>query len=235
MPVFQAGRSRPPRVVSPSMEPRPHPLRLPAGEAPEPSEPPEASAADADWQDCRACLAGAEPACVRLLKRYEEEIARQMWRFSRDRAVCEELVQEVMVEAYLSLGRYERRGVPFLHWLRVLATRVGYRYWKSEARRRKGTPPAAAAEAETRDAEPDESAAAAAMLHALLARLPAADRLVLTLAYFEDATARQIAERTGWNLAVVKMRTHRARQKLRKLIEAEGLTDRLLGEIHGPA
>jgi hypothetical protein len=29
-----------------------------------------------------------------------------LWRFSRDRRVHEELVQDVFVEAYLSLGRY---------------------------------------------------------------------------------------------------------------------------------
>ena len=91
---------------------------------------------DIDWRDCQACLAGQSDAGARLFKRHEPEMARQMWRFSRQRAVCEELVHEVFVEAFVSLPRYRPHQVPFIHWLRRIATRVGYRHWKREARRR---------------------------------------------------------------------------------------------------
>jgi RNA polymerase sigma-70 factor (ECF subfamily) len=159
-----------------------------------------------------------------LLKRYEADVVRQLWRFSRDRTACEELVQEVFVETYLSLPRYRPRKVPFLHWLRRITTRVGYRYWKRQSRRRlhlsldNVDPPAPP----TRD-----PSAAAELLHGLLARLGTADRLVLTLMYFEDCTVDQIAARTGWNRAMVKMRAHRARRKLRTIIEREKLIDTL--------
>jgi DNA-directed RNA polymerase specialized sigma24 family protein len=82
---------------------------------------------DPDWRDCQLCLAGDQTACARLFKRHEPDIARQMWRFSRDRGVCEELVQEALVQAYFSLGRYRPMKTPFVHWLRRIATRVGYR------------------------------------------------------------------------------------------------------------
>src|SRR5580692_7865290 len=91
---------------------------------------------DLAWQDCRQCVAGHNDACARLFKRYEADVARQLWRFTRNRAVCEELVQEVFVEAYLSLKRYRPQSVPFLHWLRKITTRVGYRYWKNQSRQR---------------------------------------------------------------------------------------------------
>ena len=81
-----------------------------------------------------------EQAYARLVRRYQSEIADQMWRFSRQVSVAEELVQEVFVEAYFSLAKFRGQS-PLLHWLRRIATRVGYRYWKHEARRGPGRLP----------------------------------------------------------------------------------------------
>ena len=35
------------------------------------------------------------------------------------------------MEAFCSLGKF-RGQAPFVHWLRKVATRVGYRFWKEE-------------------------------------------------------------------------------------------------------
>jgi RNA polymerase sigma-70 factor, ECF subfamily len=186
---------------------------------------------DLDWKDCQDCLAGDANACGRLLKRHEEKIAHQMWRFSRDRQTQAELVQEVFVEAYLSLPKYRRTGVPMGNWLACIATRVGYRFWKQEAKRRGqqsldgiDAPAAAAAE---------DATAAAQLLHEILATLPPADRLVLTLIYFEECSLKEVARRAGWTVAGTKMRSMRARSRLRKIIVERQLTDELLGTSHG--
>jgi RNA polymerase sigma-70 factor (ECF subfamily) len=155
-----------------------------------------------------------------------------MWRFSRDRATHAELVQEVFVQAYLSLHRYRPTTVPMEHWLVRIATRVGYRFWKQQARKQKTEPldldiPAPASGA-------DDAAEAAATLHRLLALLPAADRLVLTFRYFDDCSISEISDRTGWNPTMVKMRLYRARNRLRKMIERGNLKD-VLGVNHGRA
>ena len=52
---------------------------------------------------------------------------------------------------------------------------------------------------------------------------------MLTLMYFEDCSTREIADRTGWTLTVVKVRAHRARQKLKKLLEKAGLGSDQIG------
>ncbi|MHC4628636.1 MAG: sigma factor, partial [Planctomycetota bacterium] len=57
----------------------------------------------ADRKDIEACLGGDKDSYARLVRRYEAQITKLMWRFSRDPTICEELVQEVFVEAYLSL------------------------------------------------------------------------------------------------------------------------------------
>ena len=76
-----------------------------------------------DWDDIQECLHGKDEAFERLVRRYEGQIAKVMWRFSRDHAVCERLVQDVFVEAYFSLKGFKRRA-PFLHWLKRIGTRA---------------------------------------------------------------------------------------------------------------
>jgi len=174
---------------------------------------------ETDQQDIAASLNGDGEAYGRLVGRYQGQVAAQMWRFTRDPAVLDELVQDVFVEAYLSLKGFRGRA-PFLHWLRRVATRVGYRYWKHKVRRRDREE----ALSETHlilatvseDLTPHEAGEA---LYGLLAKLPPTDRLVLTFFYFEGCDTREIASRTGWNRALVKVRLHRAREKLKTLLK----------------
>ena len=181
--------------------------------------------ADADWRDIRACLNGHDEAYAQLVKRYEKQIARQMYRFDRDPTALEELVQDVFVEAYFSLGGY-RGDAPFLHWLRRIATRVGYRHWRKQGRRR----PQVSLEGWDAAREADGSIdpeTAGALLHQLFARLSAKERLILTLMYFEECSTADIAERMGWTRAMVKMRAYRARKRLRTIAEQEHLLEKL--------
>jgi len=176
---------------------------------------------DADLADIKASLDGDEGAYARLVHRYENEIAAQMWRFTRDREKLRELVEEVFVEAFLSLASYKAKA-PLLHWLRKSATRVGYRHWKSNARERKRRDELkhwSATQSEEVKAGPSE---AAEYLYKVLETLPAKERLVLTLLYFEELDTYEIAERVGWSRTLVKVRAYRARQKLEGLLEQAG-------------
>jgi RNA polymerase sigma-70 factor (ECF subfamily) len=56
-----------------------------------------------------------------------------MMRFTRDRTECEELVQTVFIHAYCALRSYRGDG-PFLHWLGIICTRVGYDFWSRKER-----------------------------------------------------------------------------------------------------
>ena len=179
-----------------------------------------------DWQDILACLNGDEDSFVNLVRRYERLITKLMWRFSRDPTVCEELVQNVFVEAYFSLKSYSGKA-PFLHWLRKIAVRVGYKYWKQQAKTKAFVSLDEFDFIETEENNVIDSSAAARILHTLLARLSASDRLVLTLMYFEQCSTKEIAARTGWSRAMVKMRAMRARKKLKAIGENENLLEKL--------
>jgi RNA polymerase sigma-70 factor (ECF subfamily) len=174
-------------------------------------------------EDIRRSLQGDPEAYRRLIERHQEYIGRLLWRFSRDRRVHEELVQDVFVEAYLNLGRY-RGKAPFVHWLSRIATRVGYRYWK-QVDHRKNRESFTLEEWDQLPCDIGEkidASQAAALVHRLLGQLPPRDRLVLTLRYLEECNVAETAQRTGWTKSMVKVQTWRARKKLEKLFtEAE--------------
>ena len=173
-----------------------------------------------DLEDIRRSCQGDSDAYRRLIQRYQQHVARIMWRFSRDRLVHGELVQEVFVEAYLSLDSYRAKS-PFVHWLSRIATRVGYHYWKQNARHRITE----RLSLKQWDRVPEETGEqmdptqAAALLHRLLRQLPPRDRLVLTLRYLEECDVAETARRTGWTKTMVKVQTSRARKKLAKLLD----------------
>lgn len=177
--------------------------------------------------DILASLDGDGEAYRRLVNLYQPQIIRLMWRFTRDKAELECLVEDVFVEAFFSLKSYKGSG-PFLNWLKKIATRVGYKFWKQQERARLFAP---IEDLDTINAKsnPDDGidpSEAAAALHALLGRLPADDRLVLTLMYFEDCSIEDIAHRMGWTRAGTKMRAMRARGKLKKIAEKEKFSER---------
>jgi RNA polymerase sigma-70 factor (ECF subfamily) len=177
----------------------------------------------AELEDIRRSRQGDSDAYRRLIEKHQEHVSGILWRFSRDRLVHEELVQDVFVETYLSLASY-RAKAPFAHWLSRIATRVGYRHWKQMARRRERE----SFTLDEWDQMPDEPAEridpseAASLVHRLLAQLRPRDRLVLTLRYLEGCDVAETAHRTGWTKSMVKVQTMRAMKKLEKLVGPAG-------------
>ncbi len=169
-----------------------------------------------DWEDIQASLGGDQDAFARLVARYQQLIAGYMWRFTRHHSLWEELIQDVFVEAYVSLPTYKRRS-PWSHWLKCIATRVGYRFWRQRQRRE---PEVALDESTLAVAVVDHECSAtdaAELVHFLLGRLSPRDRLVMTLSYLESHSIQQIAELTGWSSTMVKVQMHRARKRLKTL------------------
>ncbi len=175
-----------------------------------------------DAVDIAASLAGDAAAYGRLVGRYQSRVGQFLWRFTRDRGVCEELAQTVFVEAFLSLGTFEGRS-PFWSWLKVIATRTGYRHWRTQGQRRLRGDVSLEVAGVVTGAGPDASEQAVrkeevARLVGMLDQLPPRDRLVLTLMYLEENSVAEIAVLTGWSQTLVKVQAFRARNKLKKLM-----------------
>jgi len=179
-----------------------------------------------DKIDIESCLSGNKNAYEAIIRRHQQRIIRLMWRFCREQRTCEELVQEVFVQAWLCLQDY-RGDAPFDHWLSRLATFVGYRYWKMQAAEKKHLSPEPAEFAATQPESEQDLAAVAALIHSLLQRLRPDDRLILTLMYFEQCTIKEIARRMSWTQTSTKVRAFRARKRLKELAEQHKFLEKI--------
>lgn len=170
----------------------------------------------------RLVQAGDNDAFARLVDKYSQAIHTQMRNYSRDLQVCEELAQDVFIEAFLSIGKY-RGDAPFYNWLSRIATFTGYKYWKKRDKKKREVEFSEerdwiAATPETAERDPEQ---AKRLAYDMLATLPDNDRLVLTLSYLEHCSHDEIGERLGWRKSLIAMRIFKAKAKLRKLAESE--------------
>lgn len=164
---------------------------------------------------------GSEGAFGKLVEEYQQCIGAQMRRFARDSRVCEELTHDVFVEAYFSLPGF-RFNAPFVHWLRRIAVRVGYRYWKAvkcQATMVSIEESQSLEIASNLNCQTLRASEAADLVHWLLSQLSLPDRLVLTVVYLDGSSIREAAFRCRWTVAGTKLRLFRAKKKLIALIE----------------
>lgn len=176
---------------------------------------------DSDQALVAMAARGDADAFDQIVLRHQRGIAMLLRRFSTRRDVLEELTQTVFVKAYMSLSSYKPRA-PFLHWLKAIAQRVGYDHWRQEYKR-KGL---VSFNEETHSGlgrtGPDGGIQAAlGKLDALMALLKPDERQALYMLYVDGMSVAEVAESMGWNVAMTKMRSYRARKKLRKLLGRE--------------
>jgi RNA polymerase sigma-70 factor (ECF subfamily) len=174
-----------------------------------------------------AARGGDERAFEELFLRHRRRVALIASRFFRRREQIEEVVQETFAKAFFALGEFSnRQGGSFAAWLARIAFNACYDELRRQKRR---SDPASLSEvtedeaARLRDRLRDGGAESAAVTRdlaaKLLARLSAEDRLVLVMLDAEGLSVAEIAGLTGWSASKVKVRAHRARASLRRVLE----------------
>lgn len=165
-----------------------------------------------------------------LVLRHQDEVARLLWRFARNHADLQDLVQEVFLRMVRGLASW-RADKPFLHWLRRITVNTGRDYCRRQTVRRRWTvePTPAADDAppppEAVDRSLDPAARTAANeVKELLATLPPDDCAVLTLHHLEGWELKDIARQFSWSVTATKLRAWRARARLRALLESRPLS-----------
>jgi len=159
-----------------------------------------------------ASLNGDDQAFAGLIRLHERRVFRLAGRFFRQRADIEDVAQETFLTAWRKLSTY-RAKAPFEHWL----TRVCLNCCYERLRKKKHVEQSLDNQIDPE--APPVDPTAALEVQRLLESLPPADRFVLLMLDGEGWSVAEIAERLGWSRVNVKVRAHRARKKLRRLLE----------------
>jgi RNA polymerase sigma-70 factor (ECF subfamily) len=176
--------------------------------------------ADPDRETAARAAAGDGPAFRALVESWSGRVLAFASRMVRDRALAEDLAQEVFLHLYQVLRRYDPER-PFAPWMRRVTANVILNRLRSR-------PPAArsldagegegAVPADPRSPDPGreaERAEEASALRRLLEELPAGWRAVVALRYTEGLDLREIALALDIPENTVKTRLFRAREALR--------------------
>lgn len=157
-----------------------------------------------------ACRKGDPDAFADLVRLHERRVFRLVGRFFRQPDQVEEMAQETFVTAWSKLHTY-RAEAPFEHWL----TRVCLNCCYARLRKQKPTEELVPEQLES----PPGNPTARLEVEGLLRRLRPEDRFLLLLLHGEGWSTKEIANRVGWSQSNVKVRAHRARKRLRRLLE----------------
>jgi RNA polymerase sigma-70 factor, ECF subfamily len=147
---------------------------------------------------------------------YDRHVA-GIYRFAytrlRNAAAAEDVTAEVFIKALRNISRYQARGRPFACWLYRIAGNAVADHFRHEP-----------VSCELADGLPDREiqVEATAIRHleleyvwGLVERLPAQQRLAMTLRFGEDRSARETAQIMGKSEAAVKLLIYRAVGRLR--------------------
>lgn len=174
-----------------------------------------------DAEIVRQVLAGRVEAFGELVKRYQGKIYMMALYHVRRPAAAEDIVQEVFIATYQSLGRFDQTR-SFTNWILKIATNHCYK-----ALRKKAPTPLPDTEIpvfcdpldEQLQRERQETVGAA------MARLPDDFKLVVWLFYFFERSYQQISEILEIPQHLVKIRLFRARRMLGQTLKNAAISD----------
>ncbi len=184
--------------------------------------------ASTDQDLVRESLEGDLNAFDEIVRRHQTMITRCLFRFCPYQADLEDLVQDTFIKSFRKLSSWQATA-PFENWLRKIAYNTGYDYFRKNSRNPASIATGNAEESELalerlsekkdqrRDYEMTEQAQKA------LALLDHEERQLLTLQYLEELPLLEIAELMGWGLSKTKVKSFRARKKLKKLLTNNGI------------
>ncbi|MEA2608141.1 MAG: hypothetical protein QOJ75_384 [Chloroflexota bacterium] len=192
----------------------------------------------------RELAAGSEDALGILYDRYGDAIFAAAYRLTSDRGVAEEVVQETFLTLWNRAELFDPRAGSLAAWLHTIGRNRAVDRLRAAGRRPHLVALSSSAspdESETQALErvaaagrvmaaavqppgPEEAAAASDLreaIRAAVAAMPEVERTVILLAYQEELSQTEIADRLAWPLGTVKTRTRRALLRLREALGGE--------------
>lgn len=161
---------------------------------------------------------GNKEAFCRLMERYQILAERVALRMVGAVDTAQDLAQEAMLQAYISLGDLQKEE-SFRSWLYGIVMNVSKSYLREQNRRQR-LDVVLDDEHPGGSSEDPQQAAVENELHRLVLAaiedLPPAHRETALLYYYESLTLPEVAAITGASAGAIKIRLHRARNHLRE-------------------
>lgn len=185
-----------------------------------------ARAADAtasDGQLLARIAQGDQEAVAALYQRLERPLFAFLVKTLRDREAAADVLNDTMLDVWRQAGRFEGKS-SVATWIYAIAHHkaISWLRRRREVELNEEAAAEIADEAPLADARMAEADVATAIAR-LMERLSVDHRVVLQLAYFQEFSVSQIAEILDCPENTVKTRMFYARQRLKALLEAEGI------------
>lgn len=176
-----------------------------------------ASAIEAEWLEIQA--AQQDPARFRpLYDRYFESIFRFIYRRTADEALSSDICSKVFLKALQKINGYSFQGVPFSSWLFRLATNEVAQYYRQQKKKRVISIEEMHLHSIIDENEPENRDQMLQDMIAALDQLKEKDLILIELRFFEERPFKEIAEIIGITESNAKMKTYRALEKIKKLM-----------------
>jgi RNA polymerase sigma-70 factor (ECF subfamily) len=170
-------------------------------------------------------LAGEEAAYARLVDEYKRYAFTVALKVVGTRTEAEEAAQDAFIKAFNNLRNFNRQA-RFSTWLYRITFNTAISYKRKQRSDLVGIE--AGEGLDSGEASGAEASDRKTFLMKAIARLNDADRLAIQMYYLKEFTLEEIAETTGINMNTLKVRVHRARQRLadelKRNLKSEALT-----------
>ncbi|MEU6375983.1 sigma-70 family RNA polymerase sigma factor [Streptomyces sp. NPDC046909] len=172
-----------------------------------------------DEELARGVVAGDDDCLAAACHRWSPLVHTLARRSLGDAVEAEDVVQQVFLGVWRGRRGYRPERGTFAGWIVGITRRKVADALSARSRRHELTALVPAGPVTDRV----ETVLDRVLVHRALAGLPAPQRHVLVLAYYEDLTQAQIAERTGLPLGTVKSHTRRGLDRLRQCLKPTDL------------
>ena len=170
---------------------------------------------------------GDASAVEALYERYAPMIMGLAFKITGDRALAEDILQETFWRAWKSAATYQPQRGSFAAWLFRIARNLAIDHFRRQRLRPQAIPGMEEADPvieQLPDPQVDVVNQAQwspdiQQVHGALATLPAEQRQVIEMAYFQGMTRQEIAEATGEALGTIHTRARLGLQKLHRVLE----------------
>lgn len=175
-----------------------------------------------EWQWIQEVLSGNKQAYAHIINKYKNQLYATILRMTRNPQNAQDLVQEAFVKVYQQLGKYDKRGA-FSSWI----YRVAINHCMDEFRKSSYKMKLVEIN-EEQVVNPNHPEVIFLkkernrQLERLIAALPEEERMIILLRYVNELSYTEISELVDLPVSSVRNKLHRAKNKMRALVNREG-------------